>query len=185
MEKYVAYLIFFLIPLFGCQNKADQQKNPVESIEAPAPVEERTTSLGTQVISAPKAPSSIQTNLLAIEEAYRDALPYMPFMQAFQIKEEAPCVYTFMLDYDQEEKNVFKIEMAKLDLDKMNIFFDQNGYPGIRIFSLAGQEGIQLSFNGGAFQPVEEMILKQDDRENTAKVTFALRDMIKKCSNNN
>ncbi len=184
MKKYLAYLLFSVFLFPACQQAGENKQAATAKEEMPGQVQERTNSSGNTVISAPPPPSSIETNVLAIEEAYKDALPYMPFMKSIQIGKESDCTYTFLMDYDEGEKSKYKVDLTKLDLGKMNVFFDQNGYPGIRVFSKDGQYGIYLSVNDGEFQPAEEMVMKQDDRENTAKVTFALRDMIKKCAQN-
>jgi hypothetical protein len=63
----------------------------------------------------------------------------------------------------------------------MNVFFDDNDVPGIRLVSKEGENAIQQSVGRGSSTAAEEMTFQLDDRKNVAKVVFALRDMIKQC----
>ncbi len=150
------------------------QELPLENLKR------RETSLADEVIASLPPSPTLEVSINKVKKIYEQAVPALSFINDFQLISNGDCNFTFKMGYEGEE-NVYKCEFMKLDMNKMNVFFDRNNYPGLQVFSPEGSNAIMLSSNGSSFKPVNEMILKLDNRDNVAQLTFAVRDMIKIC----
>jgi hypothetical protein len=186
MKKNILLFLFAASSMIACQSGGSSAPGEGES----APETSGTTQSSSpsadpeferKLVPSPGTKASQEAIAREIEAVYEAALPFMPFQESFQLTKNGDCLYSFSLAYTDQEKVLYEVDFSGVDLDKMNVFMDENDFPGIRLQPAEGEEAIRANSNNKGFGPEEEMVLKMDDRKNAAKLVFALRDLIKKC----
>jgi hypothetical protein len=180
MKKSSLPLFLFAILLFACNSPTENTPTSAESETTgqTAPGIEENAIDG--LLKTPGS-SAMAENEKVIKEVFKNALPNLSSLKAIQFQKEGDCEYSLELGYSEKPKARYSVDLKKLDINKMNVFFDDNDVPGIRLVSKEGENAIQQSVGRGSSTAAEEMTFQLDDRKNVAKVVFALRDMIKQC----